>query len=148
MKVLSGIFGTNAVLITDLNLLIQIISFVVLLFALVNKMKKRFKMHGSFMGAAVFLHLISFLVAMAPSFVLGFDYFITYTLEIGVQMIWIHAVTGAVSLVLGLFLILAWVPRASNIKPCFGRKRIMDVTVALWATSLIFGIIAYIIYYV
>ena len=145
---MSGIFGTNAVLVTDINLLIQIISFVMLLTGLVYKTKGRFKMHGSLTGAAVILHLLSFLIAMTPSFLDGFEFFTTETLQAGVQTMWIHAISGAVSLILGLFLIAAWVPRASNIKPCFGRKRIMDATLILWTTSLTFGVVTYIIFYV
>lgn len=145
---MSGIFGTNAVLITDINLLIQIISFVMLLAGLVYKIKGKFKMHGSLMSIAIILHLLSFFIAMAPSFVEGFEFFTTEAFQAGVQTMWIHAISGAVSLILGLFLIAAWVPRASNIKPCFGRKRIMDVTVILWAISLIFGVVTYIIFYI
>lgn len=145
---MSGIFGTNAVLITDINLLIQIISFVMLLAGLVYKIKGKFKMHGSLMSIAIILHLLSFLIAMAPSFVEGFEFFTTGAFQAGVQTMWIHAISGAVSLILGLFLIVAWVPRTSNIKPCFGRKRIMDATVILWAISLIFGVVTYIIFYI
>ncbi len=144
---MSGIFGTNAVLITDINLLIQIISFLMLLVGLLYKAKKKFKKHGSFMGVAVFLHLTSFLIAMAPSFLIGFEFFTTDTLQTGVQTMWVHAISGAVSLILGLFLILAWISRASNIKPCFGRKRIMDITTLLWTISLIFGIATYLSFY-
>ena len=145
---MSGIFNTEAVFIADINLVIQIISFVMLLAGLIYKIRGRFKMHGSFMGIAVFLHLISFLLAMGPSFLAGFELFTTNTLQTVVQTMWIHAISGAVSLILGFFLIIAWIPKPSNIGPCFGRKRIMDATIILWSISLAFGIVTYIIFYI
>lgn len=135
-------------MITDLNLLVQIASFILVLGALWYKAKGKFKIHGSIMGVAVLLHFITFLIAMGPSFVEGFNFLTTETLQTGVQTLWVHAISGALSLVLGFFLIVAWVPRASNIKPCFGRKRIMDATAVLWAISLAFGIATYVAFYV
>ena len=61
---MSGIFGTNALLQTDLNLILQIITFLVLLIGYGYKRKGRFKIHGSVMGTAVILHAISFLLVM------------------------------------------------------------------------------------
>ena len=145
---MAGIFGTNAVLITDLNLLIQIASFILVLCAVVYKIKRKFKIHGSIMGVAVLLHFITFLIAMGPSFVGNFDFLATETSLTAVQILWVHAISGAVSLVLGIFLVVMWVPKASNIKPCFGRKRIMDATIVSWAISLAFGIAAYIAFYI
>jgi uncharacterized membrane protein YozB (DUF420 family) len=145
---MAGIFGTNAVLITDLNLLVQILSFIIVLGALAYKTKGNFKIHGSIMGVAVLLHFITFLVAMGPSFVGNFTFLTTDTLLIGVQVLWVHAISGAISLILGIFLVTMWAPKASNIKPCFGRKRIMDATVVSWTMSLAFGIATYVAFYV
>lgn len=145
---MSGIFGTNAILITDLNLIIQIVSFVLLLGALIYKAKGRFKIHGSMMGLAVLLHFITFLIAMGPSFIANFGFLKTEIFQFGVQTLWVHAISGVISLVLGFYLVAAWVRRVSNVKPCFGRKRIMDATALLWAISLVFGIATYIVFYV
>jgi uncharacterized membrane protein YozB (DUF420 family) len=144
---LSGIFGTDAVLITDINLLIQIISFLLLLTGLIYKAKRKFRIHGSFMGIAVFLHLVSFLLAMGPSFAGGFDFFTTDTLLTGVQTMWVHAIAGAIALILGIVLVVAWILQLSNISACMRRKRLMDITVLLWAISLIFGIATYLAFY-
>ena len=144
---MSGIFGSNAVLITDLTLLVQIAAFILLLSALVYKAKGKFKIHGSMMAVAVLVHFISFLIAMGPSFIGGFDFFITETLQFGVQTLWVHAVSGALSLALGFFLVVAWVPKMPDVKSCFSRKRIMDTAALLWAISLVFGIATYIAFY-
>lgn len=144
---MAGIFGTGAVLITDLNLLIQIVSFLVLLISIVYKTKGKIKIHGYLMGLAVLMHFITFVVAMGPSFSDGIDFFTGSTGLIGVQSMWIHAITGGVALVLGIFLVLAWIINLSNIVGCVKRKRIMDVTVILWALSIIFGIVTYVSFY-
>ena len=145
---LAGIFGTNAILITDANLIVQIISFLLLLIGLVYKAKGKFKLHGSFMGVAVFLHLISFLIAMAPSFLDGFEFFTTDTLHLGVQTMWIHASTGTIALFLGIVLVLTWIFQSSNVEACIRRKRLMDVTAVFWTISFIFGITTYLVFYV
>jgi uncharacterized membrane protein YozB (DUF420 family) len=145
---LSGIFGTSAVLITDLNLIVQIIAFILVLIALVYKAKGKFKIHGSIMGVAVILHFVTFIVAMGPSFVTSIDFFMTETSQLGVQTLWVHALTGVLSLVLGFFLVFAWITNASKIELCFRRKRIMDATMILWALSLVFGIATYLIFYI
>lgn len=144
---MSGIFGTNAVLITDINLLIQIIAFILILVGLGYKTKGKFRNHGFVMGVAVVLHLTSFLIAMGPSFLNGFEFFTTDTSLTGVQTMWVHAVTGAVALVLGILLVLAWIVRVSDIKACIRKKRFMDVTILLWSISLIFGIVTYLLFY-
>ena len=145
---MSGIFGTSAVLITDLNLIVQIIAFILVLAALVYKAKGKFKIHGSIMGVAVSLHFVTFIVAMGPSFVKSIDFFMTETSQLGVQTLWVHALTGVLSLVLGFFLFFAWITKASKIELCFRRKRIMDATIILWAVSLVFGIATYLIFYI
>ncbi|UCH32492.1 MAG: hypothetical protein JSV05_03695 [Candidatus Bathyarchaeota archaeon] len=144
---MSGIFGTKAVLITDVNLLIQIIAFALIFVGFGYKTKAKFRNHGVVMGAAVFLHLISFLIAMGPSFLDGFEFFTTDTSLLGVQTMWVHAVTGAIALVLGIVIVASWIVRVSDIAACTRRKRLMDVTVLLWLISLIFGIATYINFY-
>ena len=144
---MSGIFGTSAVLITDVNLLLQVISFLFILVGLWFKIKGRFKNHGFAMGGAVILHLLSFLLAMGPAFMDGFDFFTTDTSFSGVQTMWVHAITGAVALILGIFLVIAWFLKSSEIKACARRKRLMGITVLLWFVSLIFGVATYVIFY-
>jgi uncharacterized membrane protein YozB (DUF420 family) len=144
---LTGIFGTSAVLITDLNLLIQIVSFLILLISIFYKFQGKFKIHGSLMGLAVLLHFITFVVSMGPSFFDGIEFLTTSTDLIGVQSIWIHAIAGSIALILGIFLVIAWIFNTSNVASCVKRKRIMDITVVLWAISLIFGIVAYVSFY-
>jgi len=145
---LTGIFGTGAVLQTDINLILQIVMFLIIIIGLVYKNKNKFKIHGGIMGIAVILHVLSLLLVMGPSFSEGYDFFTTATSELGVQTTWIHAVLGAIAMIMGIVLVGAWALRSSNIAACSRRKRLMDITVLLWLVSLIFGITTYIVFYV
>ena len=148
MTKLTGIFGTGALLQTDINLILQIVMFLIIIISLIYKNKMKFKIHGGLMAIAVILHIISLLAVMGPSFSVGYEYFTTATSDLGVQTTWIHAIPGAIALILGIVLVGAWTFRPSNIAACSRRKRIMDVTVMLWLVSLIFGIATYMVFYV
>ena len=145
---LIGIFGTGALLQTDINLIVQIVMFLIIAISLVYKNKNKFKIHGGLMGIAVILHVISFLAVMLPSFNDGYDYFTTATSDLGVQTTWIHAIPGTIAMILGIVLVGAWALRSSNIAACRRRKRLMDITTLFWFISLIFGIATYIVFYV
>jgi len=145
---LTGIFGTGAVIQTDVNLILQIVMFLIIIIGLVYKNKNKFKIHGGLMGIAVILHVLSLLLVMGPSLYENYDFFTTGTSELGVQTTWIHAVPGAIAMILGIVLVGAWALRSSNIAACSRMKRLMDITVLLWLVSLIFGIATYIVFYV
>jgi len=145
---LTGIFGTGAVLQTDVNLILQIVMFLIIVVGLVYKNKNKFKIHGGLMGIAVILHVLSLLLVMGPSFSEGYDFFTTATSELGVQTTWIHAVPGAIAMIMGIVLVGAWALRPSNIAACSRMKRLMDITVLLWLISLMFGIATYLVFYV
>jgi uncharacterized membrane protein YozB (DUF420 family) len=142
-----GLFGTNALLQTDLNLLLQIITFLILLIGYGYERKGKFKVHGSLMGTAVLLHALSFLLVMGPSFFVSLEYFTKETYNLGAQTTLLHAVTGAITLIVGIGLVAAWALRPSDTAACSRKKRIMDVTFLLWLASLIFGTVAYLVFY-
>ena len=142
-----GFFGTGAVLITDINLLIQIISVILVIIGIIYKIKRQLKFHGYLMSIAVLMHLITFILAMGPAFSEGLDFFVGSTDLLGVQAMWIHAITGGIALITGIILILFWIINLSNIAGCSKRKRIMDITSMLWMISFIFGIVTYLSFY-
>ena len=122
--------------------------FLIIVIGLVYKNKRKFKIHGGIMGIAVILHVLSFLLVMGPIFFRNFESFVTYTSYLEVQTTWIHAVPGAIAMIMGIVLVGAWALRPSNIAACSRRKRLMDITVLLWLISLIFGIATYLVFYV
>lgn len=145
---MTGIFGTGADLQVDINLILQIIMFVIIVISLFYKNKMKFKIHGVLMGIAVILHIITFLTVMGPIFFGYFRTFVEYISYPEIQTTWIHAVPGAIAMILGIILVGLWALNLSNIAACSRRKRLMDVTVLLWVVSLIFGIATYILLYI
>lgn len=142
-----GFFGTGAVLITDINLLFQIIAVILVIIGIIYKLKRKIKIHGYLMSVAIFMHLITFIVAMGPAFSEGLDFFTNSTDLIGVQAMWIHAITGIIGLIMGIILVLLWIINLSNLTGCVKRKRLMDITIVLWIISFIFGVVTYLSFY-
>ena len=145
---MTGIFGTGTLIQTDINVIMQVVMLIIIIVSLVYKNRRKFKIHGELMGIAVILNLISLFAVMLPSFNKNYEYFTTATSELGVQTIWIHAILGAIALILGIFLVAAWALRPANVAACSRRKRIMDITILLWVISLMFGISSYVVFYV
>ena len=145
---MTGIFGTGADLQVDINLILQIVMFLIIVISLFYKNKNKFKIHGVLMGIAVILHVITFLTVMGPIFFGYFGEFTKYISYPEIQTTWIHAIPGAIAMILGIILVGLWALNPSNIAACSRRKRLMDVTVLLWLVSLIFGIATYIVFYV
>ena len=144
---MSGIFSPNSALITDVNLVIQIVSFLIIAIAIGYKIKKKYRIHGMLMGVGVVLHLVFFAVAMWPSFSGAFDFFTTSAYLLGVQTMWIHAIPGLITIILGLYVLISWLLHFSDIASCFKKKRVMDVVLVSWLISLIFGIVTYLYFY-
>jgi hypothetical protein len=144
---LTGILGTNAPLTIDLTLIAQIIAFALVAIAIAYKFKRKWKIHGFIMGGALALHFINFLAVMIPLFMSNFSLYETGSSFLFVQTLWIHVVSGVLALILASFITLTWIPKPSNLKHCFKRKRLMDATVLLWAISLAFAIATYIATY-
>ena len=144
---MTGIFGTGASLEVDINLILQIVSFLILVAGLVYKNKKKFRMHGISMGVAVVLHVISFLAVMGPVFFGHVGIYVDYLSETEIQTTWIHAISGAAAMILGILLVGLWALKPANMAACSKRKRLMDLTFLLWLISLVFGIVTYMLVY-
>ena len=142
---MNGLFGTGAILETDINLLLQIIIVIVLLIGLYGR-KRKVKMHTGIMVAATLAKFATFLAFMGPVFFENLNFFVNFTSQSISYLV--HAFTGAITLTLAFGLIISWAIHASNIVPCYRRKRLMDVTVIFWVASVIFGIIGYLLVYV
>jgi len=122
--------------------------FAIILISLFYKNKNKFKIHGWLMGIAVILHVASFLAVMGPIFFGHFSAFVEYTAYPEIQTTWIHAVPGAIAMIMGIMLVGLWALNPSDSASCSRRKRLMDVTVLLWLISLVFGVVTYMLLYV
>ena len=135
------------ILLSQANLILEIIILIVLFAAFALKRRGKFRKHGSMMLAGVVLNILSFAVVMGPAFLsLGqnglFDhpnrlYFATLA----------HAGLGGTALVLGIFLVASWHLQVST-QNCVRRKKIMLLTFMLWVLALILGILLFMLLYI
>lgn len=145
---MEGIFGTNADLISDLNLILQIIILFVLLVSVMFAKRRDFRKHGSLMGLVVILNAISFFIVMGPSLIGNADLIQREFYSVGVLITLAHAVIGGLAEILGVWLVGEWLLRSSKTMACAGRKKLMRAAVSLWFIAIISGISLYVIYYI
>ena len=126
-----------------ISFIVQIIVLFLLVAGYSLKRKSKFRSHGLIMATAVVLHLITILTVMIPNFPIFFSASIPLidTL-IGI----IHGTLGSLGLILGIILVSAWQFK-KDLTGCFKRKRIMLVTITIWISALVIGIIIFGIYY-
>ncbi|NIR86140.1 hypothetical protein GWO13_00670 [Candidatus Bathyarchaeota archaeon] len=135
---MSGIFGTEASLASDLNLLLQLVILAILIVGFKfgkEKTGKSLKRHGNMMAIVVVLNAIGIIFVMAPSF---FNYLSTPVSELsttGILSTSLHALFGGLAELFGIAF-------AFNKKP----KKIrlwMRLTMLFWIVSMILGFSLY-----
>ena len=144
----SGFFNPNATVQADVNLVFQIVIFLVLAVGLLMaKARRSFQKHGLILGVAVGLHTVSILIVMVPSLVASRGLFADLSTNLALVML-SHAVLGSLVEILGIYLVGAWAANPKNVQACYKRKTAMRATVLLWLVELITGIYAYVLLYV
>ncbi len=128
---------------STVSLVIQIVVLALLIGAYMLKRQNKFRQHGITMLSAVVLHIISILAVMIPSFSTFFAVpgLIDYA-DVFIMLTFVHVASGVIAALLGVYLVGSWHLK-SDLKPCFKKKRIMDVTIVLWLLAILLGIILY-----
>jgi uncharacterized membrane protein YozB (DUF420 family) len=145
-----GIFNPGAPSLSDLNLILQVIILAILCLAIVFRLKHSFVKHALMMGSAIVLHTFAIFAIMVPSLIsmkssssgLLNDLFTRFA-----SVTVAHSIVGSLVEIMGVFLVVSWLFRRSNLERCFKRKNIMLVTIALWLTELVLGIFIYMMLY-
>jgi uncharacterized membrane protein YozB (DUF420 family) len=143
-----GLLGTNAPLISDVSLVIEVAILIVLFVGRSYAKKGILRTHGFIMTGALTLHALNILLVMTPSFA-----FFTEILSsdpnklgiIGTSIVLIHVPIGITAEILGILNVAQW-----GFKPaigCIKRRRLMLPLFLLWTLSSILGITMYAIYY-
>jgi len=99
------------------------------------------------MGFAWVLHTLSIIAVMVPSLLNKKGIFENLYIRFSIVTV-SHAILGSLVEILGIWLIGTWALRSHDVKVCFKRKRIMDVTFLLWLLELILGVYVYMMLYV
>ena len=125
----------------QVNVVFQIAITIILLASISLKLERKYVLHGMTMLIAMVLNVLSFLLVMLPS-LLGLVIIRTQPLHVVSIAALIHACVGAVSIVLGLWIIVLWHLQSST-KNCVKRKKMMRLTLILWLLALAVGIVLY-----
>jgi uncharacterized membrane protein YozB (DUF420 family) len=143
-----GLFNANAPLFADLNLLLQIIIFVMLVGGVTAaRFRREFHRHGAVMGVAVLLNTLSIAVVMIPS-LLSFRGLLSAPLSPLAIAVIFHAAAGIGVEILGIWVVVVWLVNRLSTRACSGRKSIMRTIISFWLIELILGIYVYVMLYV
>ncbi len=132
-------------LVATSSLILQLVVLGLLFLGYNFKRQKKYRQHGFSMFSAVFIHLITIIVIMIPSFsaIVFFETGIpTYISALSI----VHGVLGLLAFLLGLWIVASWRLRTS-LQHCAPKKKFMRITIILWITSIVLGAIMYMIFY-
>ena len=141
LAVMSGVFGTRASVISDLNLILQILLLIILLVGFrlgKRKTGSSLRTHGRLMTVLAVLNGLSILLVMGPSLFTSFGAAVEEVSVIGFPLTLLHHSIGLIAEILGVVLVFRK----------FGKVRTwMRITFMLWLVALLFGIGFYVVYY-
>ncbi|MFW9907047.1 MAG: hypothetical protein ACFFEF_00615 [Candidatus Thorarchaeota archaeon] len=134
-----GIFGTAAPIIVDFNLILQYVTFILLIVGYVKR--KPFKNHGYIMLTVLLITVGTTLTVMAPRLLDALAY-------IGLGVIG-HAAVGIIFILLGTLFAIRFITAVRSGKPLkCGTKNMMRIALVLWIIPMLFGTLLYIMAYV
>jgi hypothetical protein len=130
-------------LMSTLSLVVELVVLGLLIFGYNLKGMKKYRQHGITMTTALVLHLITIFSWMIWSFI---SFLGAGSVDYGnllVLVILAHVTFGIIAASLGVWLVASW-HLQTDVQKCFGRKRIMLTTIALWSVAILLGIVLYV----
>lgn len=138
-----GFLGTSAPLQSDLSLIVQVITLVVLMYGVMRVKKKEYIRHAYLMLGSLTLTLWNAFIVMVPKARSLVRVYRPYGLSLLVR---IHLTFGVIVLLLGFYLM--WVWRLEEPGPCFKQSGKMRILVGLWMLEALGGFVIYYLLYV
>lgn len=133
---------------SQINLILQIAILVILSASMRElKKKRKFFTHASSMAIAVILNFLSLTVVMGPSLLNPQKFLVENSLNALFVITLIHASLGGIAEVLGIWIVVSW-RLQSSAKVCMKKRRMMQVTIALWIIALFSGFLVYALLYI
>ncbi|MBC7262022.1 MAG: DUF420 domain-containing protein [Chloroflexi bacterium] len=140
----SGIFGTKATLIADINLISQVVILAILAIGVFQAKARKFQAHHTLMTVAVVANAVLIIAIMNPSFFRILPFALRNPGADKPTVLWPHMLFGAVAELLGVYIVLA----ANTGRPDKQHfKWLMRITFFLWVLALIAGIVLYFVWY-
>jgi len=124
---------------STLNLILQFVILVILVFGILNVKRKRLNLHGYIALIAVALNALSIIVVMLPSA----SRIMAGASQSGFTMIVAaHSLLGFIVETLGTYILLRW--RFQTPGPtCWKMRGLMKVLAVLWTLSVLLGALVY-----
>ena len=135
-----------AITLTFFDLILQISILCVLGASMVFEKKKKMRIHGNTMIAAVVLNIVSFVAVMGPAW----DNVGESSAGTMGTVAMAHVATGGLAFLLSIWLAGSWFLSTTILQAqtpkfmrCYGQKIPMWITLVLWVSSLVLGIVLY-----
>lgn len=140
----TGILGTRAGLVADVNLILQITLLVTLCVGALQARRGRLDIHQRLMTAAVIANAAAIVFIMNPSFFRALPLALQDTRSGQSLAMWGHMIVGLLAELLGVYLVIR-----GNAAPAGwpNMQRTMIVTWLLWVAAALGGIFLYLVRY-
>lgn len=143
---MSGFLGASAGILYSINLIVQVVILLLLIAGYNYKRGKKYQSHGIIMMTTLFAHLLLIAIVMVPSLIINAGAVLTEPI-LGL-IIALHAISGALAAGLAIVIVVAWRSQPQEKLGCRKRKGLMRPTFILWATSILLGVLFYVVAYV
>lgn len=140
--------GNSAPVESDLNLLLHLGIFALILAGFAFARKRNYVIHEKWMFSAIVLTAISFFTWMAPSYIRNFNLVVSGFYIPGIIITNIHVVLGIIIGSLAVYIVFRMkidLPQRLRVRRV---RRLMRTAFVLWLLTLAFGISFYISYFV
>jgi len=147
---MNGFLGTGATFRADLNLVVQILMGIALLYGMYLARRRKFKAHKYCQSLVMILNLVMISLIMVPSFHKQVQPQVPGGLKETYYLVaYLHAMLGAIAEVLGLYIVLVAATKIVPPKLRFKRyKPWMRTELAIWWLVTLFGIGTYFVWYI
>nr|MBC7244570.1 DUF420 domain-containing protein [Chloroflexota bacterium] len=143
----SGILGTRANLIADINLILQVAILVILIVGVFQAKRRKFQVHHTWMTVAIIANAVLIIAIMNPSFFRILPFALRNPGADKPTVLWPHMLLGAVAELLGVYTVLSGNMGQSGTQRRRNFKWLMRVTFLLWFLALVAGIVLYMVWY-
>ncbi len=141
----SGILGTGATLVADINLLVQIALFIMLVIAAWQGLRRRHDSHLMLMRIAVVVNAVAIVAVMNPSFFRVLPFAVRNPDAPGPTVMWPHIALGIVAEVMAAYIVIRLGRDAASAPRLRG---VMIVNLLLWLGALAAGLAVYWVWHV
>jgi len=143
----SGILGTRATLVADINLILQIVILMMLTIGAFQAKKGRLDVHHKLMTAAVIINGVAIMAIMNPSFFRVLPFALRNPGAPGPTVMWPHVAIGTLAELMGAYVIIRLNLDPSRTSRLGNLKWIMVITFLLWIAALAVGFTVYYVWH-